>query len=79
MSSKQQIELRKKYWEDRKSDFVILLDNWLKHENKTLTISVDILYDEYLVTGLEAFELSQYKYEKDLQKWFDLLDSKQLL
>ena len=71
MSSKQQIELRKKYWEDRKSDFVILLDNWLKHENKTLTISVDILYDEYLVTGVEAFELSQYKYGKDLQKWFD--------
>ncbi len=71
MSSKQQIELRRKYWEDRKSDFVILLDNWLKHENKTLTISVDILYDEYIGTGVEAFELSEYKYGKDLQKWFD--------
>lgn len=71
MSSKQQIELRRKYWEDRKSDFVILLDNWLKHENKTLTKSVDILYDEYLDTGVEAFELSEYKYGKDLQKWFD--------
>ena len=63
--------MRKKYWEDRKDDFVILLDNWLKHENKTLTISVDILYNEYLSTGVEAFELSQYKYGKDLQKWFD--------
>ena len=71
MSSKQQIELRRKYWEVRKSDFVILLNNWLRHENKTLTISVDILYDEYLDTGIEVFELSQYKYGKDLQKWFD--------
>jgi len=71
MSSKKQIELRRKYWEDRKSDFVVLLDNWLKHEKKTLTISEDILYDEYLSTGIETFELSEYKYGKDLQKWFD--------
>ena len=71
MSSKQQIELRRKYWKDRKNDFIILLNNWLKYENKTLTISVDVLYNEYLSTGLEAFELSQYKYGKDLQKWFD--------
>ena len=71
MSSKKQIELRIKYWEDRKSDFVILLDNWLKHEKKTLTISADILYDEYLSNGIETFELSEYKYGKDLQKWFD--------
>ena len=66
-----QIELRRKYWKDRKSDFVILLQNWLNHEKKTLTISVDILYDEYLSTGIETFELSEYKYGKDLQKWFD--------
>ena len=66
-----QIELRRMYWKDRKSDFVILLQNWLKHEKKTLNISVDILYDEYLSTGIEAFELSEYKYGKDLQKWFD--------
>ena len=65
------IQQRRKYWEDRKSDFVILLQNWLKHEKKTLNISVDILYDEYLSTGIEAFELSEYKYGKDLQKWFD--------
>ncbi len=71
ISSKEQIELRRKYWEDRKSDFVILLDNWLKHEKKTLTISEDILYDEYLSTGIETFELSEYKYGKDLQVWFD--------
>jgi hypothetical protein len=71
MSSKEQIELRRKYWEDRKSDFVILLSNWLKHEKKTLAISADILYDEYLSTGIETFELSEYKYGKDLQKWFD--------
>jgi len=71
ISSKKQIELRRKYWEDKKSDFVILLDNWLKHEKKTLTISEDILYDEYLSTGIETFELSEYKYGKDLQKWFD--------
>ena len=31
-----QIELRRMYWKDRKSDFVILLHNWLKHEKKTL-------------------------------------------
>ncbi|MDA7817335.1 hypothetical protein N9A28_04035 [Sulfurimonas sp.] len=68
---KSKIELRRKYWQDRKSDFVILLQNWLKHEKKTLTISVDILYDEYLSTGIETFELSEYKYGKDLQKWFD--------
>ena len=66
-----QIELRRKYWKDRKSDFVILLQNWLNHEKKILTISVDILYDEYLSTGIETFELSEYKYGKDLQKWFD--------
>ena len=66
-----QIELRRMYWKDRKSDFVILLQNWLKHEKKTLNISVDILYDEYLSTGIAAFELSEYKYGKDLQKWFD--------
>lgn len=71
MSSTEEIESRKRYWEDRKSDFVILLDNWLKHENKTLTISVDTLYDEYLSIGIEESELSQYKYGKDLQKWFD--------
>ena len=71
MSSKKQIQLRRMYWKDRKSDFVILLQNWLKHEKKTLTISVDILYDEYLRTGIETFELSEYKYGKDLQKWFD--------
>ncbi|QSZ42601.1 hypothetical protein GJV85_10940 [Sulfurimonas aquatica] len=71
MSSKQQVELRREYWKDRKSDFVILLNNWLKHENKALSISVDILYDAYLGTGVEAFELSEYKYGKDLQKWFD--------
>lgn len=71
MNSKEQIELRRKYWEDRKSDFVILLSNWLKHEKKTLAISADILYDEYLSTGIETFELSEYKYGKDLQKWFD--------
>ncbi|WP_373033934.1 hypothetical protein [Sulfurovum sp.] len=71
MSSKEQIGLRRKYWEDRKSDFVILLSNWLKHEKKTLAISADILYDEYLSTGIETFELSEYKYGKDLQKWFD--------
>jgi hypothetical protein len=66
-----QIELRRMYWKDRKSDFVILLQNWLKHEKKTLNISVDILYDEYLSTGIETFELSEYKYGKNLQKWFD--------
>lgn len=66
-----QIELRRKYWKDRKSDFIILLQNWLKHEKKTLTISVNILYDEYLSSGIETFELSEYKYGKDLQKWFD--------
>lgn len=55
MSSKEQIGLRRKYWEDRKSDFVILLSNWLKHEKKTLAISADILYDEYLSTGIETF------------------------
>ena len=66
-----QIELRRKYWKDRKSDFVILLQNWLKHEKKILTISVDTLYNEYLSTGIETFELSEYKYGKDLQKWFD--------
>ena len=66
-----EIELRRAYWEDRKSDFFILLENWLHHEKKTLVISADKLYDEYLSTGIEAFELSQYKYGKDLQKWFD--------
>lgn len=66
-----QIELRRMYWKDRKSDFVILLHNWLKHEKKTLNISVDILYDEYLSTGIKTVELSEYKYGKDLQKWFD--------
>jgi len=71
MSSTEEVELRKRYWKDRKSDFIILLDNWLKHENKTLTISVDTLYNEYLSIGIEEFELSQYKYGKDLQKWFD--------
>jgi hypothetical protein len=65
------IQERRKYWEDRKSDFVVLLQNWLKHEKKTLVISVDKLYDEYLSTGIESFELSEYKYGKDLQKWFD--------
>jgi len=71
MGSKDQIELRRKYWEDRKSDFVILLNNWLKHEKKTLATSADILYDEYLSTGIETSELSEYKYGKDLQTWFD--------
>lgn len=52
-------------------DFVILLQNWLNHKKKTLTISVDILYDEYLSPGIEIFALSEYKYGKDLQKWFD--------
>ena len=66
-----QIELRRNYWKDRKSDFVILLQNWLKHEKKILTIPVDTLYNEYLSTGIETFELSEYKYGKDLQKWFD--------
>ncbi|MFT5661528.1 MAG: hypothetical protein ACI9TV_002175 [Sulfurimonas sp.] len=65
------IELRREYWKDRKSDFVILLENWLKHEKKTLVISADKLYDDYLSTGIEAFELSEYKYGKDVQKWFD--------
>ena len=65
------IQQRRKYWEDRKSDFVILLQNWLKHEKKTFLISEDKLYDEYLSTGIESFELSEYKYGKDLQKWFD--------
>jgi hypothetical protein len=66
------IQQRRKYWEDRKSDFVILLQNWLKHEKKTLVLSEDKLYDEYLSTGIESFELSEYKYGKDLQKWFDI-------
>ena len=66
------IQQRRKYWEDRKSDFVILLQNWLKHEKKTFLISEDKLYDEYLSTGIESFELSEYKYGKDLQKWFDI-------
>ena len=52
-----QIELRRNYWKDRKSDFVILLQNWLKHEKKILTIPVDTLYNEYLSTGIETFEL----------------------
>ena len=65
MSSKEQIGLRRKYWEDRKSDFVILLSNWLKHEKKTLAISADILYDEYLSTGIETFELSEYKLKSE--------------
>lgn len=65
------IQERRKYWEDRKSDFIILLQNWLKYEKKTLVISVDMLYDEYLNTGIKEFELSEYKYGKDLQKWFD--------
>jgi len=71
INTKEHIELRKKYWEDRKNDFLILLDNWLKHEKKTLEVPSDILYDEYLKTGIESFELSEYKYGKDLQKWFD--------
>ncbi|PHR57243.1 MAG: hypothetical protein COA44_05955 [Arcobacter sp.] len=71
MSSKEQIELRRKYWEESKSDFLILLDNWLKHEQKNLAVHSDILYDEYLSKGIETFELSEYKYGKDLQKWFD--------
>ncbi len=66
------IQQRRKYWEDRKSDFVILLQNWLKHEKKNFLISEDKLYDEYLNTGIESFELSEYKYGKDLQKWFDI-------
>lgn len=66
-----QIELRREYWKDKKSDFVILLQNWLKHEKKTLTTPVDMLYHEYLNTGIETSELSEYKYGKDLQKWFD--------
>ena len=65
------IQQRRKYWKDRKNDFVILLQNWLKHEKKTFLISEDKLYDEYLSTGIESFELSEYKYGKDLQKWFD--------
>ena len=65
------IQQRRKYWENRKNDFVILLQNWLKHEKKTFLISEDKLYDEYLSTGIEEFELSEYKYGKDLQKWFD--------
>ncbi|HIC43105.1 MAG TPA: hypothetical protein EYO73_02060 [Sulfurimonas sp.] len=71
MSTQNQIELRIKYWEDRKSDFVILLNNWLKHEKKTLAIPADILYAEYLSIGIETCELSEYKYGKDLQEWFD--------
>ena len=66
------IEQRRKYWEDRKNDFIMLLQNWLKHEKKTFLISEDKLYDEYLNTGIESFELSEYKYGKDLQKWFDI-------
>jgi len=70
------VQERKKYWENKKSDFVILLQNWLKHENKTLIISVDKLFDEYLNTGIEESKLSEYKYGKDLQEWFDIkLDS----
>ena len=71
MSTKEQIELRKEYWKDRKNDFVILLENWHKHQKKTLTLSVDTMYDDYLSTGIEVFELSEHKYGKDLQKWFD--------
>ncbi len=71
MGSKEHIQLRRKYWEDRKSDFAILLDNWLKHEKKTLAVPVDSLYDEYLSRGIERSELSEYKYGKDLQTWFD--------
>ncbi len=71
------IQQRRKYWEDRKNDFVMLLQNWLKHEKKNLLISVDKLYEDYLIRGIEEFELSKYKYGKDLQKWFDKkLDSK---
>ena len=65
------IQERRKYWEDRKSVFATLLQNWLKHEKKTLVTSIDKLYDEYLSTGIKEFELSEYKYGKDLQKWFD--------
>ena len=65
------IQERRKYWEDRKSDFVILLENWLKHEKKALVISKDKLYGDYLSEGIEEFKLSEYKYGKDLQKWFD--------
>jgi len=71
MSSEEQIEGRIKYWKDRQSDFVILLNNWLKHEKKTLDIPSDVLYDEYLSSGIRTLELSEYKYGKDLQKWFD--------
>lgn len=78
MSSKEEIESRRKYWEGKKDDFVTLLDNWLKHDKRALSVSVDELYDEYLKTGIETSELSQYKYGKDLQNWFDSkLTSKQ--
>ncbi|MBT5935672.1 hypothetical protein [Sulfurimonas sp.] len=71
MSTKKQIQERKQYWEDKKDDFYILLQNWLNHEKKTLTITADILYNEYVSTGIEMFELSEYKYGKDLQQWFE--------
>ena len=78
INTSEQIALRKKYWEERKDDFTILLENWLHHEKMDLTIPVDTIYNEYLTTGINTFELSEYKYGKDLQKYFDeyLLASK---
>ena len=65
------IELRKEYWKNRKNEFLILLENWLNHEKKNLLIPADKIYNDYLNSGIEAFELSKYKYGKDLQTWLD--------
>ena len=59
-------------YENLNNTITFVVVTWsLIFEKKTLAISADILYDEYLSTGIETFELSEYKYGKDLQKWFD--------
>lgn len=41
--------------------FYYLFLYYQKHEKKILHIPEDKLYDEYLSTGIEEFELSEYK------------------
>ncbi|MDQ7061884.1 MAG: hypothetical protein Q9M43_12485 [Sulfurimonas sp.] len=71
MNTQEVIQERIKYWRSRKSDFNILLQNWLRHQKVTLIMPADTIYDEYMSTGIETFKLSEHKYGKDLQTWFD--------
>lgn len=71
MQTNKIIEQKIEYWQENHDKFIDMLREWLNKHNKTLLLSEETVYDDYLSLGTRVVRSYEISLDDSVTEWLD--------